>query len=139
MGKLGKWLSDGAPGGSLREYHLPTAHRLELMDGPQLSSVQLGRLLRWEERTIRNWARDSYQTLDHASEADLGRGYLPLLRYRGKEAPVTLKTGQRVAILSRPPEHAKQGRPQNGMGWRFAIAHPRGTSGGFSIPSWMQT
>lgn len=136
MGKLGEWLAVGAPRGNLRAYHHPTAHRLELVDVVQLSPAQLAKRLHRDERSIRNWGRASGLALDDAWEADLGDGYFLLLHNPKTGEPVTLPSGHRVAIIRRPPEPAKRGRPPKGEEWSFALAHPRGTSGGFHIPSW---
>lgn len=136
--QLGAWLADGAPGGNLREYHRPTTHRLELVDGVQLSPAQLAQRLHRDERSIRNWARASGQVLDDSWEADLGAGYFLLLHNRLTGEPVTLRSGHRVAIISRPAEGSKPGRPLKGQEWRFALADPRDKSGGFYIPSWVR-
>jgi hypothetical protein len=46
MGDLHDWLAEGAPGGDLREYHRPTVHRLELVEGNELfSPIELETLL----------------------------------------------------------------------------------------------
>ncbi len=139
MGNLADWLDDGAPGGGLREYHHPIAHRLELVDGVTLSPTQLEKRLHRDERSIRNWARASEKALDDMWEAQLGpgSGYLLLLHNPQTGEPVELQGGMRVAILSWPQEQAKRGRPPKGQEWSFALAHPRGKSGGFCIPPWL--
>lgn len=133
------WLADGASGGNLREYHHPTAHRLELVEGAQLSPAQLAQRLHRDERSIRNWARASDQALDDMWEADAGGGCFLLLHNPDTREPVTLGSGHRVAIISRPAEGSKPGRPRKGQEWSFALAHPRGPSGGFAIPSWVRS
>lgn len=135
------WLADGAPGGSLREYHKPTVHHLELVDGVPLSSIELEALLEWKGggRTIRNWARASTKVLDEMCEDDLRHGYFLLLHNPETRDPFTLQSGQRVAIVSRPPEGAKPGRPPKGQEWTFALAHPRGKSGTFFLPDWVRS
>jgi hypothetical protein len=135
------WLADGAHGGNLHEYHRPTVHRLEFVDGVQLSSVELEALLKWKGggRTIRNWARGSAKALDDLWESGLGHGYFLLLHDPETGDPFTLQSGERVAIVRRPPEGSKPGRPQKGQEWTFALAHPRAKSGSFSLPGWVRS
>jgi len=139
MSHLQDWLDEGAPGGNLREYHRPTVNRLELVDGFQLSPAELETLLglKGGGRNIRNWARASVQALDDMWEAELGNGYFLLLHDRESGDPFTLKTGERVAIITRPAEGSKPGRPPKGQEWSFALAEPSDKCGHFFLPSWV--
>jgi hypothetical protein len=140
MGDLHDWLAEGAPGGDLREYHRPTVHRLELVEGNELfSPIELETLLgrKGDGRTIRNWARASVLALDDMWEAELGHGYFLLLHNPETQDPMTLRSGHRVAIISRPAEGSKPGRPPKGQEWRFALADPRDKCGHFYLPKWL--
>jgi hypothetical protein len=128
-GELGYMLPDGTFRSPVT-VHPPrrSCWRQEVLDGEPLSAIDLARLLYQDERTIRNWASDTfrrrkaellYEGQDeryvYGSEWDRD---LPLLHTPGLNGePVTLLDGSRVAIL-------KQGAKGRGKPWQFALVEP---------------
>ncbi len=158
-GNIAQWLSEGGPGGVLRETQYVHAHPLELI-GPELSAQEVAKLVSLSERCIQRYAAEAVaretewagqwtqpgpdgqpQTICHGqrgSYVNAEREPLPLLLRPDGSVLRAAADGPSFAVVAGPSSR-RRGRPSAAAGgspWQFRQSLTSGSFGSFDLPSW---